>query len=307
MDLIEDIYEKTKIISAVEKEELIGLKNVRNYAAYPIINIDDDKLDLKPITKETVSDLLRKAFEIVFLRDAILAKNIVKDIISDINEFYNRAEIDGLEKFLNIKYFKRMTKEKKDHLFKTLWKFVFILTDNECDRNRQSNYWGFVFLYKENRDHYLELIREHENYYSEKLELEMIQQVDNKWNNISYFKKRRRMIHIIKLLQYDPKIYTCLNDYGKNIIQQSIKHMYIDVNVINTPIWEIGNKNENYKSLFKEQVRLQADALFLADDCQKHFEMIFNMINNYQDGHLVGLRIMAAIVGAPKAHSNRLS
>lgn len=282
MDLIEDIYEKTKIISAAEKEELIGLKNVRNYAAHPIINIDDDKLELKPITKETASDLLRKAFEIVFLRDAILAKNIAEDIVSDINEFYNRAETDGLEKFLNIKYFKRMTKERKDHLFKTLWKFVFILTDKECDRNRPSNYWGLVFLYKENRDHYLELIKEDEKYYSEKLELETIQQVHDKWNDIYYFKKRSRMIHIIKLLQYDPKIYTCLNDYAKNIIQQSIKHMYTDENVIDTPIWKIGNKNENYKSLFKEQVRLQADALFLSDDCQKHFEMIFNMINNYQ-------------------------
>ncbi len=61
-------------------EELLYLKKQRNYAAHPIINFDgmDEQLKLKIIIKETAKDMIRKAFEIVFLKDAILAKNIIE-------------------------------------------------------------------------------------------------------------------------------------------------------------------------------------------------------------------------------------
>jgi len=282
--LIENVFNETKIISAVEKEELLHLKNERNYAAHPIISIDDEKLELKHITKETASDLIRKAFEIVFLRDAILAKNIVVDVISDLNEFYKRVKTDGLEKFLNVKYFMRMTQDKKDVLFKSLWKFVFILNDNDCNKNRESNYWGLIFLYNENKNHYRSLINKDEDYYLNKLQLETIESwsgrdsSDIDYYTIVSFNSTSRIMYLIKFLEYAPEMYRVLNDYAKNTLQQSINHMYIKDNVVETSMYQAVNRNSD---LFKEQVRLKADIVFLSDDITNHFAMILRMIHNY--------------------------
>jgi hypothetical protein len=285
-NLIENVYKETKILTAVEKEELFHLKNERNYAAHPIITIDADneKLELKHITKETVIDLIRKSFEIVFLRDAILAKNIVIDIVSDLNEFYGRVKTDGLENFLNTKYFRRMTQERKDNLFSSFWKFVFILSDNDCNKNRESNYWGLVFLYNENKNHYRNLMLKDENNYFNKLQLETMKSwsekngVDITYSTITYFKRISRIMYLIRFLEYAPEVYKTLNDYAKNILQQSINHMYIEDDVTEKSMYQAINKNSD---LFKEQVKLKSDTVFLSDDISKHFNMIFRMLNNY--------------------------
>lgn len=287
-NLIKEVFEKTKLITAVEKEELIHLKNERNYAAHPIVNLEEgnDELHLKQITKETAKDLIRKAFEIVFLRDAILAKDIVKNIILDINEYYNRVKTDGLEMFLKDKYFRRMTQERKDGLFKALWKLVFILNNDDCNKGRQANYWGLVYLYHEDKNHYQELMKKDESYYFDKLELETIKD----WNfdgdteigfyALYLFKKRSRMINLVNFLKQAPEVYKILNDYAKNIVKQSIDYMYLDEKLIKTPIYQAVNCNAD---LFKEQVRLKADAVFLTENILEHFKMIFDMIRNYQN------------------------
>ena len=281
---IESVYEKTKIISAVEKEELLHLKSERNYAAHPIISIDDDKLELKHITKETASDLVRKAFEIVFLRDAILAKNMVEDILCDLNEFYNRVKIDGLEAFLNEKYFRRMTQRRKDNLFRSLWKFVFIIDEDDCKKNREANYWGLVYLYHENEKHYIDLIKNDEDYYFNRLNLETIESWSKKDNTdidifvVSLFKKTSRMMYLIKFIEHAPKMYTVLNEHAKNIVKQSINHMYTKDDVVEKSAYEFVNLNYD---LLKEQVKLKSDAMFISDDVSEHFAMIFKMIRNY--------------------------
>lgn len=284
--LIENIYKETKLITAVEKEELLYIKSERNYAAHPIINIDDEneKLELKYITKETARDLIRKAFEIVFLKDAILAKKIVEDIVIDLNIFYERVNTDGLESFLNTKYFQRMTQERKDELFKCLWKFVFIINDEDCNKNRESNYWGLVFLYNKNKIQYQNLIKKDENFYFNKIELETIRSWSKKNNtdvtqyNINYYNKSSRIMCLIKFIWQSPELYKILNDYSKNILQQSINHMFIEDDVVEKMLSQCGNKS-GY--LFKEQVKLKSETVFLSEDISQHFDMIFKMIQNY--------------------------
>ena len=284
--LIENICNQTKIITEVEKEELLQLKIERNYAAHPIINIDEnnEKIELKLITKETAIDLIRKAFEIVFLRDVILAKNINNDIVEELNEYYKRVNTDGLEQHLNIKYFSRMTQFRKDHLFKCLWKFVFITNDIECKSNRESNYCGLVYLYNENRDHYQEVIQLDEKFYFDQLEIETLQSFSNKEDpeeffGVTTFQQCSRIICLVKLLQYDPCIYKLLNDFAKNILKASVNKMYyVDINL---PSYMYSKRNKD--ELFKAQVKLVSEAMFLAENLLEHFEMIFLMINKYME------------------------
>lgn len=285
--LIERIYKETKMISAVEKEELLYLKNERNYAAHPIINIDEmnGQLELKIITKETAKDMIRKAFEIVFLKDAILAKNVIKDFLFDLNEFYARVKTDGLENFLNSKYFCRMTQERKNSLFKSLWKIVFLINDNDCNKNRESNYWGLIFLYNENKNHYKSLIKKDEEFYFNKLELETIESWSGKsskdidFYSIICFKNISRIIYFVKFLEYASDLYKILNDHAKNILEQSINHMFIRDDVVEKALYQTVDQSGD---LFEEQVKIKSKAIFMAEDIEQHFEKIFNMIQNYK-------------------------
>lgn len=285
-NLIDCIYNETKLITAVEKEELAHIKNERNYAAHPIINIgiDNEDLQLKHISKETARDCIRKAFEIVFLRDAILAKNMVEDIVNDLNDFYNRVGTDGLEDFLNARYFRRMTQERKNDLFKSLWKFVFILSNAECDKNRESNYYGLEFLFNENKDHYTELIKGDENFYLNKLQLETIaiwskkKCKDIEFSHIIYFKSHSRVMSFIKYIERFPVLYRILNDFSKTILVQSINHMYTDDDVIENDFYKHNVKN---KHLIEEQIKLKSTTMFLSENIPQHFKMIHKMINNY--------------------------
>lgn len=286
-DLIDKVFNETKIISMVEKDELLHLKVERNYAAHPIIKLGEqhiEDLELKSITKETASDLIRKAFEIVFLRDAILAKNIDKEIVADLNNYYERVKTDGLENYLNAKYFRRMTQERKDRLFKSMWKLVFIVDDEYCKVNRESNYWGLLYLYNENKKQYQQLIKKDLNNYFDKFQLETIESSYSDLNSvdsyaITIFKLRSRMIHMIKFLENSPEMFDVLNDYAKNTIQQSINHMYMKADdVTKKSMSQVTIKNSY---LFKEQVKLNSETVFISDDILKHYDTIFSMINNY--------------------------
>ena len=277
-NLIEEICKKTKLISEVEKEELIYLKNQRNFAAHPIISMDGEyeELELRSITKETANDLIRKAFEIVFLRDAILAKDLVEDIVADLNEFYNRVGIDGLKNYLNTKYYRRMIQSRKDALFKSLWKFVFVLKNEDCDRNRKANYYGFLFLYEENKQHFQNIMKKDEDTYFGKLEVETVGSWSGKSNKdinfatIAYFQELSRIIYFIKFIEQCPEMYNILNDHAKNILCQSIYHMYgkeLDI---------------DYNSeLGREQLKLEASTVFLSEDVSNHFEMMLKKTQNW--------------------------
>lgn len=282
--ILKELYQQ---LSVAEMEELLYLKTEKNYAAHPLVNINNKntnkQLELEMIAEEKAKDLIRKAFEIVFLKDAIIAKKFIEDFCSNLAHFYDKVETDGLKYFLKNKYFCRMTQESKDQLFSSLWKLVFVANDTECNKNRESNYWGLVFLYDENREHYRNLIKNNENHYSNKLELETIEwskenSNDGKEECIISFKKTSRIIHLIRFLEYFPEIYKELNDIARGNLQESINHMYIKANIIQEPLYLI----KEPECLVKEQIKIKATTLFLSKDVNEHFEMIFKMINNYR-------------------------
>jgi hypothetical protein len=123
-----------------------------------------------------------------------------------------------------------------------------------------------------------------ENNYFNKLQLETMKSwsekngVDITYSTITYFKRISRIMYLIRFLEYAPEVYKTLNDYAKNILQQSINHMYIEDDVTEKSMYQAINKNSD---LFKEQVKLKSDTVFLSDDISKHFNMIFRMLNNY--------------------------
>lgn len=267
--LIEKICDEMNIISSVEKEELLHLKKERNYAAHPIIS-GDNELSLKKIRKETAADLIRKAFEIVFLRDAILAKNINKEIVSDFKDYYKRVGEYGLENYLKIKYFDRMTQERKDALYKYLHKEVFIKDDEDSNENRYLYFMAISALYREYPSNYNRLIKKNEDYFLNNIREEtFIDWLRNKKYSkieeisladvLDDFKYKSRIMNFIRFIEQNPEIYACLNKYSKQILESSIKKMYI-------------NDLARQDLFDRAQHALELTAIFLSDNIEENLK-----------------------------------
>lgn len=276
--LIDKMCDDMEIISEVEKEELEHLKKERNYAAHPIIN-ESEELTLKPIRKETAGDLIRKAFEIVFLRDAILARDINKEIVEDLKEYYSRVGETGFEKYIYNKYLNRMTQERKNELFMFLWKSVFISDNNGAD-DRRSNLLGLIYLYRGDKEVYKKIIKDNEDILLKNIQVETFSSWCNSkgYNNSNLiyvdfiaafeeFKCSSRIISLIKFIEFNPDIYHCLNEYCINTISSSVQHMYKG--------WI------NVGFLDMEQFLLESTAVFLRDDVDIHFKEISKKIFEY--------------------------
>ncbi|EGG92236.1 hypothetical protein HMPREF0491_01572 [Lachnospiraceae oral taxon 107 str. F0167] len=283
--LIDKICEDMKIISKVEKEELEHLKKERNYAAHPIIS-ESEELTLKPIRKETAGDLIRKAFEIVFLRDAILARDINIKIVEDLKEYYLRVAESGFEKYIYTRYLNRMTQARKNELFKFLWQSVFIWEDDDAIRNRDSNLLGLIYMYNGDHKGYKKIIKDNEDKLLNKIQVETfsswyISLIYNK-SNLTYndfieayekFKRSSRIISLIKFIEFNPDIYDCFNEYCINTVRSSVQHMYK------------GWKKNGFLDI--EQFLLESTAVFLKDDVEMHFKEISNKkikCETYTDG-----------------------
>lgn len=154
----------TNLINSIEKIKLINLKNNRNMYAHSFYN---DNYSLIYPSKETARALIRDAFEITFLKDALLVNEILIPFLNDANEYFQRNEENGFEEYLKNKYFKRLGIKEKNYIFRETWKFAF-KTDNEaCDLRRTSNTLVLHYLMKENENHFLKLIEDDQDFYSE--------------------------------------------------------------------------------------------------------------------------------------------
>ena len=265
--LINEICQQMHIISPVEKEELEHLKKERNYAAHPIVS-ESEELTLKPIRKETAGDLIRKAFEIVFLRDAILGRRDINEkIVGDLKEYYSRVGETGFKNYVDNKYLNRMTQARKNELFMFLWQAVFIWDDDDATRDRDSNLLGLIYMYNGDRKGYQKIIKDNEDKLLNKIQVETF---SNWYNSLGYneesievyenFKRSSRIISLIKFIESNPDIYSCLNEYCINAVSSSVQQMYKG--------WAKGS------FLDIDQFLLESTAVFLKDNVDIHFEEI---------------------------------
>lgn len=117
---------------------------------------------MKEITKETCSDVIRKSYEIVFLKQPILSKKIIMDIIEFANKTINSPGMtdENFELVLKEKYLKYLPSDVKNRLVKTLYKFIFTLGyDNEnANSYRWSNVKLLIILLKKDTDDVIDVL-----------------------------------------------------------------------------------------------------------------------------------------------------
>ena len=272
------------LVTSEEFDELENLKTNRNYSAHPIVSLKSDNtidyFEIKNISRETAADMIRKAFEIVFLRDPVIAININQKIEKDIKNFYDTNGIIGLEDYLYTRYISKMTNKPKEMLFKFLWKMSFIKDDFEY---KQAYVTSLIALCKSDVSYFSNYLKNHTELF-EKIEPENLTNIEEykKANlknvyevdkTVIIFKNNSRLVNLIYFLEKLPDFMATLNDYIKSILYDESRHVLRNIfldssrDIYNTEVM-------SPKKPEIEQIKLFAEHLYGIDDIKNHFNEI---------------------------------
>ena len=133
--------------------------------------------------------LVKPAFQVKELFNIILDDlSSVKDIIVDEKQLKQYVESKFLDKFNSI--------ELEKHIFKTLWKFVFALENDDCKANREINLFVLKLLVNRHKETLLSYFSKDKDYFA---------------NNINS-KNSTLLVLLIKFFNEYPDFFTALPD-----------------------------------------------------------------------------------------------
>ncbi|MBW4018444.1 hypothetical protein HG533_06440 [Moraxella osloensis] len=185
--LVEKVCENTNLIDYSEIEQLKFLQKQRHLSAHPVIK---DDLEIYNPSKEIVKALTRSVLESVLIKPPLYTQKIIENILIDLS--VNQAIFDKLSdmrRYMNNKYLLRLTDNVKSQLFKSFWKMVFILDNEQCERNRIVNTKFLCILIEDNIETIKQSITKDKDFYSniqnDKKFLDLLSQVLNR-NSILY-------------------------------------------------------------------------------------------------------------------------
>jgi hypothetical protein len=162
--LVESVAEQTQLLDIAERENLLHLQRQRHLAAHPVVNAN---FQLHRPNRDTARALIRNALDGLLTKAPILSKQIVGDLVEDLEQASGILIDDKkLKAYLESKYFSRFNPEVEKAVFKALWKFVFRLTDERCEKNRTINYSALTLLYGRNPAQFQAQIEADRDYFS---------------------------------------------------------------------------------------------------------------------------------------------
>lgn len=203
--LVELIGQRTSMLELSDIENINQLQKHRHLSAHPVLN--QTSILFKP-NKDNVKSHIRNILEGVLIKPPILSKKIFSELIVDIAENqYRFSDNKELARFLNAKYFKNLRRESLNDIFKKLWKFVFKVDNDECNKNREINFRTLELIVSLNVGKIVKTIKSEENHYDNILRGEPTE-------------------YLIKLLFKFPKVYKSQSKINKAFIEHEIKNSY---------------------------------------------------------------------------------
>lgn len=184
-----------KILSTADYSNFCSLQQLRHLCAHPVINGSrelyrpNSDIVLGHIRNMLEGILVKPAFQVKELFNIILDDlSAVKDIIVDEKQLKQYVESKFLDKFNSI--------ELEEHIFKILWKFVFVLDNDECKANREINLFVLKLLVSRHKETILSYYAQNKDYFA---------------NNVNC-KKTTLLFFLIKFFNEYPDFFTALPD-----------------------------------------------------------------------------------------------
>ncbi|HAZ7573744.1 TPA: hypothetical protein J8J82_002093, partial [Legionella pneumophila] len=154
LNLLEEISSRIHLIDSIELEKFKHLQKLRHLSAHPIIekdNIIETKL-FTPTMYETRA-MLENVLNGLLIKPPLFTKKIFDYLTKDLSENSKHLIDDRqLIQYVESKYFKKMNSEVSFGIFKSLWKIVFSLDNQECQTNREINYRFLLILIDKNKE-----------------------------------------------------------------------------------------------------------------------------------------------------------
>jgi hypothetical protein len=203
LELIEEAHKKTQLLSTAEYENLKHLQQQRHLSAHPVLNAERE---LHKPSKETVRALLRSTLESVLIKPPLYSQKILDELLADVAESTNVLNsLDKTKKYVESKYLSRIPQSVEKNLFRSLWKLVFKLDDEDCTKNRKINLQVLEVIATRLEVNLPEIISGEKDYFSN---------IASAGMPLSY---------LIYFLSKKSKIYSLLNEDAKLKIQHCIK------------------------------------------------------------------------------------
>lgn len=202
--LAEDTCEKTNLLSISDYENLRYLQKQRHLAAHPTMNLDRE---LYTPNKETVRALIRNTLEGLLTKPPFYTQKITKELLEDIAEAAPTINTrEKVKRYVESRYLSRLKPEVEVSIYRTLWKLIFKLENEDCIKNRTINLHTLEVIGNRNRGIIPEKIKGEVDYYS----------------NIS--SRSQNLDFLVFYLSKNPNIYEILSEDAKLKIQHHIEN-----------------------------------------------------------------------------------
>ena len=200
--LVELISAQTNLLEVTDVDHLYHLQKQRHLAAHPVLT---QNLELHRPNKDTVRSLIRNTLDGILTKPPIYTRKIFEEFVNDLSESAPLLIGDEkLKKYLDSKYFLHSDKELEKILIRSLWKLVFRLRNDDCDKNRSINYRALELLIRRNEADLLHLIRSEADYYS------------------GIAKSDEPVTYLVYFLSKYPAVYSELTEAARIIVQHAI-------------------------------------------------------------------------------------
>lgn len=162
-EFVDNIYKKTNLLDLESYTNLNHLYDHRNFSAHPALN---DNYELVSPSKETTVAHIKNILYSILIKPPIFIKNIVGTLSEDLKEkssVYHKSHSD-LKIYLENKYYSKMPLSMKLSVIKALWKFCFLLPDDEnCKNNLKINRMALSILIDECKNECVSFIKENKH------------------------------------------------------------------------------------------------------------------------------------------------
>lgn len=164
IELVENTYKETNLLNGLEYENLRYLQKQRHLSAHPILKADRE---LHTPNKETVRALIRNTLEDLLVKPPFYTQKIIDELLADIAEssptIYTREKV---KRYVESRYLSRLKPEVEISIYRTLWKLVFKLENDDCLKNRVVNFRTLEVIRNRNRENISKEIIGDRDYYS---------------------------------------------------------------------------------------------------------------------------------------------
>lgn len=205
LKIIEEVSKRTELINSADYLNLKQIQEQRHLSAHPIIR---DPIELHSPNKDTARALIRNALEVLLTKPPIYARQIIRNIQDDLTQNRNYFENDqeALEKFIKNKYLEKMSSKTKTKIYRSFWKFVMHLDNENVKINREVNFRFLKILAKDDLQNIIAAMESEPSFYSK---------LDSEY---------QLMTTLIDFLSEVPEVYNTLSEDVKMLIEKRISY-----------------------------------------------------------------------------------